>query len=272
MNARRSLLNHFYKRKKTHYARRQSTHDSLYNIKTLRESAALINHDPDHMKDFLRGLNAESLSQLREDVAQSEEFQDTSHPTQNQLFLTACHAGIPFIGFGFLDNFLMILWGEAIEYQFGIYGFSIMAAAAVGNTISDCGGVFCAEYIEHVARRFNIARAGLSPFQKRLTIVRIYNSLGAVLGVILGCILGMFPLYFIDNENFNIARKAFAYTERNLNGGISAKEAQSFFESISLTVSEQQVANFIQQHDKNKDGMLDEAEFIELFQKAMHPL
>merc|ERR1719281_673390 len=184
------------------------------------------------MKYFLAQLNSESLTELRENVAEFEAFQDKTLPTKRQPFLTALHAGIPFIGFGFLDNFLMILWGEAIEYQFGIYGFSIMAAAAIGNTVSDCGGVFCAEYIEHVARKFNIPRAALSPYQKRLTITRIYDSLGAALGVVVGCILGAFPLMFLDNENFNIARKAFAFTAKTHEGKIGPEDLQTFFEGV----------------------------------------
>jgi len=274
MNLRRKVLNKFLKRRTLTY-RNHSTrtvHETLSSShSSIQETAALINSDQANMNIFLRQLSAESLCELRENVANHEDFQDRNYPTRHQLFLTTVHAGIPFIGFGFLDNFLMILWGEAIEYQFGIYGFSIMAAAAIGNTVSDCGGVFCAEYIEHVARRFNIPRAELSPWQERLAIVRVYNSLGSVIGVIIGCILGAFPLMFLDNENFNIARKAFAFTAKTHDGKISPEDLQAFFEGISLNLTEHQVVQFIQHHDKNSDGFLDETEFIELFEKAMKP-
>lgn len=44
---------------------------------------------------------------------------------------------IPFIGFGFLDNFFMIIAGDYIESSIGVYMcLSTMAAAALGNTIS----------------------------------------------------------------------------------------------------------------------------------------
>jgi len=273
MNAGRKIFNSFPKRRTFSLykqTRTCSTNATLSHTQ-LQQSAALINSDQENMKYFLAQLNSESLTELRENVAEFEAFQDKTLPTKRQLFLTALHAGIPFIGFGFLDNFLMILWGEAIEYQFGIYGFSIMAAAAIGNTVSDCGGVFCAEYIEHQARRFNIERAQLSPWQERLAIVRIYNSLGSVVGVIIGCILGAFPLLFLDNENFNIARKAFAYTNKAHEGCIAPQDLQQFFAGINLNLTEEQVVEFISEHDHNGDGSLDENEFIELFQKAMDP-
>jgi len=280
MNARRKLLSKFLDRRSLSYRnntqlRASSTtlqHETISATHNpFRESAALINSDQEQLKLFLRELNSESLSELRENMSEFDEFQDRNYPTKHQLYLTALHAGIPFIGFGFLDNFLMILWGEAIEYQFGIYGFSIMAAAAIGNTVSDCGGVFCAEYIEHVARRFNLPRAELSPWQERLGIVRVYNSLGSVIGVIIGCILGAFPLMFLDNENFNIARKAFAFTAKTHDGKIGPEDLQVFFEGVALNVTENQVVQFIQQHDTNDDGFLDETEFIALFEKAMKP-
>merc|ERR1719414_2220812 len=45
------------------------------------------------MKYFLAQLNSESLTELRENVAEFEAFQDKTLPTKRQLFLTALHAG-----------------------------------------------------------------------------------------------------------------------------------------------------------------------------------
>ncbi|KAA3670772.1 uncharacterized protein DEA37_0007852, partial [Paragonimus westermani] len=49
--------------------------------------------------------------------------------------------GLPFIGFGFLDNCIMIVAGEYIDLSFSsVFGLSTMAAAGLGNWISDlCG-------------------------------------------------------------------------------------------------------------------------------------
>jgi len=44
---------------------------------------------------------------------------------------------IPFIGFGFLDNAIMVLAGEYIDQSLGtLLCISTMAAAALGNIIS----------------------------------------------------------------------------------------------------------------------------------------
>ncbi|VDL88649.1 unnamed protein product [Schistocephalus solidus] len=44
----------------------------------------------------------------------------------------------PFIGFGFMDNFVMIIAGEYIDLTFAtVFGFSTMAAAGLGNLISN---------------------------------------------------------------------------------------------------------------------------------------
>ena len=51
-------------------------------------------------------------------------------PTYQQLRLVAFRASIPMIGFGIMDNFVMITAGEAIDSTFGVmFGLSTMAAA-----------------------------------------------------------------------------------------------------------------------------------------------
>jgi Transmembrane protein 65 len=41
---------------------------------------------------------------------------------------------LPFVGFGFLDNFTMIIAGDYIEHTLGIFmSISTMAAAALGK-------------------------------------------------------------------------------------------------------------------------------------------
>jgi Zn-dependent membrane protease YugP len=63
-------------------------------------------------------------------------------PTTKQLQLVLYEAMLPFIGFGFLDNFVMIIAGEYIDITIGTaLGISTMAAAAFGNLISDLFGL-----------------------------------------------------------------------------------------------------------------------------------
>lgn len=63
-------------------------------------------------------------------------------PTNSELWRLAIQQGLPFVGFGFLDNFIMIVAGESIETFLGAsLVISTMAAAALGNTLSDVFGI-----------------------------------------------------------------------------------------------------------------------------------
>lgn len=49
---------------------------------------------------------------------------------------------VPFFAFGFMDNFLMISFGEAVDQYLCVQlGLSTMFAAAIGNLISDMVGI-----------------------------------------------------------------------------------------------------------------------------------
>merc|ERR1712038_1665979 len=71
-------------------------------------------------------------------------------PTSTQLRQLAIFQAMPFVGFGFLDNFIMIIAGEYIDTHIGTtLCISTMAAAALGNTVSDVFGIASAWYVEH---------------------------------------------------------------------------------------------------------------------------
>lgn len=58
-------------------------------------------------------------------------------------------AAIPMIGFGFMDNFVLIIAGDYIDSTIGVsLGISTMCAAALGNIVSDLCGVPAGSYIE----------------------------------------------------------------------------------------------------------------------------
>ncbi|KAF4087671.1 hypothetical protein AMELA_G00073210 [Ameiurus melas] len=70
------------------------------------------------------------------------EQMEMAPPTTAQLRYVLLHNAIPFIGFGFLDNAIMIAAGTQIELSIGvILGISTMAAAALGNLVSDLAGL-----------------------------------------------------------------------------------------------------------------------------------
>ena len=139
------------------------------------------------------------------------------------------------IRFGFMDNAIMILAGEIIELKIGaIFSISTMAAAAIGNLISDVAGVGMGSYVEKVARKIGFKEPNLSPeqvilgdwmcpsllirlfTQMELRSTQIASNAGAAFGVSLGCFLGMFPLLFYSHPGeffLLIFRYFFPYVE-----------------------------------------------------------
>ena len=58
-----------------------------------------------------------------------------SLPTQAQLHMVALNAAVPFIGFGFIDNFIMLIAGEHIDTSIGVaFCTSTLFAAGVGTS------------------------------------------------------------------------------------------------------------------------------------------
>ena len=70
-------------------------------------------------------------------------------PRAGALTALAVAAGVPLIAFGFTDNFIMLIAGEEIDAAFGArLGLSTLAAAGLGNLVSDVAGLALAERLE----------------------------------------------------------------------------------------------------------------------------
>ncbi|KPJ00213.1 Transmembrane protein 65 [Papilio xuthus] len=122
-------------------------------------------------------------------------------PTTKELLHLSLANSIPFIGFGFLDNFIMIIAGDSIESSMSAYiTLSTMAAAALGNTFSDVIGIGSSYYVERGAALLGLGAPALSPVQLDMPVSRRFANMGRVLGITLGCFLGMTPLLFKDDE------------------------------------------------------------------------
>ncbi|XP_043194522.1 transmembrane protein 65-like isoform X2 [Amphibalanus amphitrite] len=150
-----------------------------------------------------RQLLLKEIQQIKGDEA-IREFSATSipKPTPGQLIHTALFNSIPFIGFGFLDNVIMITAGDYIEASVGVaFGISTMAAAALGNAVSDVAGIGSAFYVEVLAMRIGVPAPSMTPEQHDLKISHWFSNIGRAFGVALGCILGMFPLFFLPGHN-----------------------------------------------------------------------
>lgn len=122
-------------------------------------------------------------------------------PTSGQLKQLAIKSSIPLIGFGFMDNVIMILAGDAIDASIGVkLGVSTMAAAGLGNTLSDCVGLFTGDWIESMATKAGVKEPKMSEEQLESSVAKRTKSISSVLGLAFGCILGMFPLAFQNDR------------------------------------------------------------------------
>merc|ERR1719347_678933 len=139
------------------------------------------------------------LKELKKVVSSNKEGGDL-RPSYQDLKQLAYHNSLPFVGFGFLDNFIMIMAGEYIDLTLGAkLGISTMAAAALGNTMSDMMGIGSAWYVESWAEKLGAYPPDLSPDQLEMASSRVAGNIGRAFGVALGCLIGMFPLLFIDS-------------------------------------------------------------------------
>jgi len=126
-----------------------------------------------------------------------------SEPTSQALYHHALSKGIPFIGFGIMDNAILIYAGDMIDVHLGVLlGISTLCAAAIGNIISDVAGVMLGTVIEDVTARFlNVPIPKFTHVQRELRSVRFAGQLGIAIGLTIGCIIGMFPLLFLDTDH-----------------------------------------------------------------------
>ena len=122
-------------------------------------------------------------------------------PSTRDLRLVAFAQSIPFVGFGIMDNSLLIVAGDIIDTSLGVaLGISTMCAAAIGNIVSDVAGVMLGTIIEDYASRLGLPVPQLSVAQRQLRSVRFANQFGCAVGLVIGCIIGMFPLLLIDSN------------------------------------------------------------------------
>ncbi|XP_055637451.1 transmembrane protein 65 isoform X3 [Toxorhynchites rutilus septentrionalis] len=149
-----------------------------------------------------RELLMNTLKQFESNKQKAQFEADTvpAPPTADLMKLGLINS-LPFIGFGFLDNFTMIIAGDYIEHTLGLFMcISTMAAAALGNTISDVIGIGSAFYVEKLAEMIGVRPPKMTPLQLELKTSRRAANMGRVVGITIGCLLGMCPLLFRDDE------------------------------------------------------------------------
>ena len=165
-----------------------------YNFEDAKRSIKLLTKE----ERELIALEIEKY-QNEEDKLEETGTASITNSQAKSLFFINC---VPFIGFGFFDNFIMILAGEYIDYKLGLmFGISTMAAAALGNLISDCCGVQLSIYVEAWCVKFGLHAPDLTKKQSELRKTRWINASGKIIGITIGCLIGMLPLLFIKEDD-----------------------------------------------------------------------
>ncbi|PAA93327.1 hypothetical protein BOX15_Mlig004901g1, partial [Macrostomum lignano] len=194
------------------------------SISTSPVRCTVLKRPPKWASSYVRRLNAmerlELMAALRLDAEQHGTAADqtsasaasaepetktatagVAQPTRDQLRQVFTLSAIPFVGFGFFDNAIMIVAGEYIDLTLGAaFCISTLAAAALGNWVSDLAGLSLAGWVEGMTSRLGFETPRLTPQQLELRSTRWATVFGRSLGISLGCLLGMLPLLFIDTD------------------------------------------------------------------------
>jgi len=132
----------------------------------------------------------------------------TSAPPLRGLLKHALAAAVPFVGFGFMDELVMITVGDQIDYRLGsAFGIRTLTAAAMGQVVSDTTAVIFGDVIERLAVKMGLPTSGLSPRQLAHWKATTARTAGAAFGVAVGCLLGMCSLFFLDLDKRDKAER-----------------------------------------------------------------
>lgn len=116
--------------------------------------------------------------------------------------------GVPMIGFGLMDNLVMIAAGDMIDNTIGVtFGLATLTSAACGQIVSDVSGTLSSGVVEAMAAGLGLPRPQFTEAQLSHPRVRVWGTAGAVFGVALGCVLGMSSLLFMDLEKSERLKK-----------------------------------------------------------------
>jgi len=107
--------------------------------------------------------------------------------------------------FGFIDNFIMVTAGQFIDQTVAQQlQIGTMAAAGIGNTISDAVGAAGQDQIDSALDKIGLGEddvKSLGDEKLEKKIKRVASLTGSIFGITAGCLLGMFPLAFMKTSN-----------------------------------------------------------------------
>jgi len=169
----------------------------------------VLNSDPEACRRIAASVDtrtAEAWSKARrgaEKVAAVAASQgEVNEPTRQQMLRLYVRNAVPFVGFGFFDNMIMLTVGGAIENTIGVaFGLTSLAAAGMGQMVSDASGITLQGLIERFADRLGLPHPRLSLQQQQLRSVQAAMLGSRIFGIVFGCCLGMFPLLFLPDPS-----------------------------------------------------------------------
>ncbi|KPA81896.1 putative mitochondrial hypothetical protein [Leptomonas pyrrhocoris] len=169
------------------------------------------------------------------------------------LFMIALEAGLPFVGFGFLDNATMILAGDMIDGSLGFYlNCSVLASAAMGNVCSGMLGMQIHGLIDKAVQKLNFNTPVLTEEQMKDRRVFLAGHLGGTVGIMIGLILGMLPLLFLDGDTTEKSDYAmFHRWDVNNSGYIELPEFEQVLKEIGLRQTDTKAKGLIEKYGEN---------------------
>jgi len=142
-------------------------------------------------------------------TASSSLAEDTTvvlSPTARQLTMHALKSAIPMIGFGFMDNTIMIHAGHYVDCTLGVtFGLSTLAAAGIGQIFSGIGGVIFGDGLDALFHKIS-GGTNMTRGQRAMRKSRIVGLTGGVIGVTIGCALGLVNLLFVDETKASLLK------------------------------------------------------------------
>lgn len=156
--------------------------------------------DLNKIKEKIMDAHAESVVEACESAVGQE-----APPRVRDFLVRFIKRASKMIVFGFIDNFIMIVAGDAIDKNIAqTFGYSTMAAAGLGNMLSDVGGEVAGEKVEQTLNSmgFDVMPVSDEDMEKDSVPgwMKFFDKNAGAFGVAIGCILGMVPLLFKENE------------------------------------------------------------------------
>lgn len=122
-------------------------------------------------------------------------------PTSTQLRNHYIGNGLPMVGFGIMDQTVMIQAGNMIDCTIGVQlGLSTLTAAAVGAIVSNLSGIIFGGTLESLAKAWGLPPSKLTSDQRSLGYVKRGRLFSQALGILLGCCFGLLNLLLIDTD------------------------------------------------------------------------